>query len=137
MDMITTAARRPKAGAPLRKLRPARIRVQHSANKADIFHIVVGPLDSLEKPEAHAAAWRDAWFHTWCCVPELLNTPGPFNLIVETAAMWLPEPIARDPELVGTLYQETYRREGLTLAELGGRVLRYIHRSEGAQATTR
>lgn len=136
MNMITTVARRPKAGAPLRKLRPARIRVQHSANKADIFHIVVGPLDSLEKPEAHAAAWRDAWFHTWCCVPELLNTPGPFNLIVETAAMWLPESIARDPELVGTLYQETYRREGLTLAELGGLVLRYIHRSEVRHADT-
>lgn len=136
MNMITTVARSPKAGAPLRKLRPARIKVQESTGKADLFHIVVGPLDSLEKPEAHAAAWRDAWFHTWCCVPELLNTPGPFNLIVETAAMWLPEPIARDPELMGTLYQETYRREGLTLAELGGCVLRYIHRSEVRHADT-
>ena len=137
MNMLPTPPAVQKRGAPQRKLRPARITVQQSTGKADLFHIVVGPLDSLEKPEAHAAAWRDAWFHTWCCVPELLNTPGTFNLIVETAAMWLPEAIARDPELVGPLYEATHRREGLTLAELGGRVLRYIHRSEGAQATTR
>ena len=50
MNMITTVARRPKAGAPPRKLRPARIKVQQSTGKADLFHIVVGPLDSLEKP---------------------------------------------------------------------------------------
>lgn len=137
MNMLPTPPAVQKRGAPQRKLRPARIKVQQSTGKADLFHIVVGPLDSLEKPEAHAAAWRDAWFHTWCCVPELLNTPGPFNLIVETAAMWLPEPIARDPELVGTLYQETYRREHLDLGKLAGCALRYIKRSGGTHATAR
>ncbi len=91
-----------------------------------LFWLPVGMLAEGAPPAEVSEHWRQAWFHAWVCLPDLLDEPGPFSLVVESSLLPVPRPIAEDANMVEGLYQPTYQRHDLTLGQLGGAVLRYL-----------
>ncbi len=94
------------------------MRVRRSAG-GDVFVIRVADFPEGDRTGDAALAWREAWFHTWVCLPDLLDEPGPFDLAVEACA---------------TLMRPTLLKRDLTLGQLGGAVLHYLRKSRGPQA---
>ena len=112
-----------------RRVRPCRIRVQHSASGRDLFCIPVGPMVEGDRPVAHAAEWAEGWWCCWLSVPDLIDEEGPFSLVVESCTAAVPLELARERELHDPLMRPTLVKNDLTLGQLGGAVLRYLGRA--------
>lgn len=110
------------------KIRPRRVRVRASGGR-DVFTIRVTDYPDGDRTGDEVLAWREAWFHAWVCVPDLLNEDGPFDLIVEECAVPVPPELGWDDEAVSTLMRATLVKRDLTLGQLGGAFLRYIKKS--------
>lgn len=109
---------------PKLKIRPRRIRVSRGDGTVVL---IIRVADYPEGRAADAAlAWREAWFHTWASVPDLLGEAGPFDLTVEECAVPVPTEIGWDDVACSTLMRATMLKRGLTLGQLGGAVLRYL-----------
>lgn len=118
---------------PRPKIRPRRVRVRRSAG-GDVFVIRVADFPEGDRTGDAALAWREAWFHTWVCLPDLLDEPGPFDLAVEECAVPVPPEVGWDDEACSTLMQPTLVKRDLTLGQLGSAVLRYLKKSRGPLA---
>lgn len=115
------------------KIRPRRVRVRRSAG-GDVFVIRVADFPEGDRTGDAALAWREAWFHTWVCLPDLLDEPGPFDLAVEECAVPVPPEVGWDDEACATLMRPTLLKRELTLGQLGSAVLRYLRKSRGPLA---
>ena len=113
------------------KIRPRRVKVRRSAG-GDVFVIRVADFPEGDRTGDAALAWREAWFHTWVCLPDLLDEPGPFDLAVEECAVPVPPEVGWDDEACSTLMQPTLVKRGLTIGQLGGYVLKYLRQCRTA-----
>lgn len=112
---------------PKPKIRPRRIRVARTSDGRDAFIIRVADYPEGKSGDA-ALAWHEAWYCCWASVPDLLSESGPFDLTVEECAVPVPTEIGWDDIACSTLMRATTQKRGLTIGQLGGAVLRYLHR---------
>ncbi|WP_287952707.1 hypothetical protein [Diaphorobacter sp.] len=118
------------------KIRPRRIRVSRD-DGTDAFIIRVSDSPSPCRTGDELLAWHEAWFCCWASVPDLLDEPGPFSLVVEECAVPVPTEIGWDDLACSTLMRATKEKRGLTIGQLGGYVLKYLRQCRtAAQAST-
>lgn len=109
------------------KIRPRRIRVSRK-DGTDAFIIRVADFPEGSRSGDESLAWHEAWFCCWASVPDLLGEPGPFDLTVEECALPVPTEVGWDEVASSTLMRITKETRGLTIGQLGGTVLKYLHR---------
>ena len=107
------------------KIRPRRIRVSRD-DGTDAFIIRVSDCPSPCRTGDELLAWHEAWYCCWASVPDLLDEPGPFSLVVEECAVPVPTEIGWDDLACSTLMRATKEKRGLTIGQLGGYVLKYL-----------
>ena len=113
------------------KIRPRRIRVSRD-DGTDVFIIRVSDCPSPCRTGDELLAWHEAWYCCWASVPDLLDEPGPFSLVVEECAVPVPTEIGWDDLACSTLMRATKEKRGLTIGQLGGYVLKYLRQCRTA-----